>query len=290
MDRLRRIAALAKLQLEKARASSAVVDVVVRTFKRFSEDDGGTHTAALTYYTFFSIFPLLLFSASALGYVTFGDADLQDRLVESGLKTVPILKDALTPRGLAILQERRGGLALTATALAVYTGSGVIVALQHALNRIWRVDTEPTFLVKRAKSLAWLVVLGLGAAASLVLSTIAGLAPARVAAVLTLIAALAVNTGLFTAAFRFLPTIQRPWRDLLPGALVAAIGFELLKLGGSMYLRRGEDMRNATFGVFATAAALLVASFLIARVILMAAEVNAVLVERRTTRESSGPT
>lgn len=290
MDRLRRLAALGKLQLEKARASSTTVDVVVRTFKRFSEDDGGTHTAALTYYTFFSIFPLLLFSASALGYITFGNTNLQHDLVESGLKTVPILKDALSPDSLEILQQRRGGLAITAIALALYTGSGVIVALQHALNRIWRVDSEPTFLVKRAKSLAWLVVLGLGAAVSLALSTVAGLAPARLAVILTLVGALAVNTALFTVAFRFLPTIQRAWRDLLPGAVVAAIGFELLKLGGSMYLRKGEDMRNATFGVFATAAALLVASFLIARVILMAAEVNAVLVERRTTRESSGPT
>ena len=289
MDRVTRIIALAKLQLERARASSGPVDVVVRTFKRFSEDDGGTHTAALTYYTFFSIFPLLLFSAAALGYVTFDDVELQDRLVDSGLQTVPILRDAIDPEGLRVIQERRGGLALTAVALALYTGSGVIVALQHALNTIWRVENEPNFLMKRAKSLAWLVVLGVGAAASLALSTLAGFTPGPVAAVITVVGALGLNTGLFTVAFRYLPTCVMAWRDVLPGAVVAAVGFEVLKWGGSIYMRRGEDMRIATFGVFATAAALLVASFLIARVILFAAEVNAVLVERRTTRQSTGP-
>ena len=70
MDRLKRLAALAKLQIEKARARWGGVDIAVRTFKRYSEDDGGSYAAALTYYTFFSIFPLLLFAAAALGYVT----------------------------------------------------------------------------------------------------------------------------------------------------------------------------------------------------------------------------
>ena len=289
MDRFSRLIALAKLQLERTRASSGFVDVVARTFQRFSEDDGGTHTAALTYYTFFSIFPLLLFSAAALGYVTFGNVRLQEQLVDSGLQTVPILKQAIDEKALEVLQDRRSGIAMTAIGLALYTGSGVIVALQHALNTIWRVESEPNFFVKRAKSLAWLVVLGVGAAVSLALSTLAGFAPGPVAAVIGLVGALGVNTGLFTVAFRYLPTCVMAWRDVLPGAVVASVGFELLKWGGSIYMRKGEDMRNATFGVFATAAALLIASYLIARVILFAAEVNAVLVERRTTRQSSSP-
>src|SRR5688500_15606743 len=97
MDRINRLLALAKLNIERTRARGAWFDIVARTFKRFSEDDGGSYAAALTYYTFFSIFPLLLFGVAALGYLTFGNETLQQDLVGSGLKTVPILKDALTP-------------------------------------------------------------------------------------------------------------------------------------------------------------------------------------------------
>ena len=67
----------AKLRLERARARWSAVDVGVSTFKRFSEDDGGTLAAALTYYIFFSIFPLLLFAVAALGFVLRGNEELK---------------------------------------------------------------------------------------------------------------------------------------------------------------------------------------------------------------------
>lgn len=276
----------AKLLVQRARARWGAFDVAYRTFTRFSEDDGGSYAAALTYYTFFSIFPLLLFSAAALGYLTFGNDALRDDLVNSGLQTIPILKDAITPEGLAQIEANRSGLAITGTLLALYAGSGVIVAMQHALNKIYHVVDEPGFVQKRLRSLMWLAVLGVFAVISLALSTIAGFAPHALAFVLSLAGGLAVNTGLFSTAFKMLPAIKLSWREVLPGAIVAAIGFEALKVSGAVYLAGGESARSETFGAFAAAAALLIASFLIARLVLLAAEVNAVLAERRTTRQS----
>ena len=287
MDRIKRLIALGKLEIEKARARWGAFDIAYRTFKRFGEDDGPTHAASLTYYTFFSIFPLLLFSAAALGFLTFGNEVLRDQLVDSGLKTIPILKDALSPEGLQEIEDNRNGLAVTGTLLALYTGSGVIIAMQHSLNKIYHVADEPNFLQKRLRSLMWLAVLGLFAVASLALSTIAGFAPHAVAFVLSLAGGLAVNTALFSTAYKMLPAISLSWKEVLPGAIVAAIGFEILKLAGTAYLARGESTRTDTFGTFAAAAALLIASFIVARVVLLAAEVNAVLAERRATRQSS---
>jgi uncharacterized BrkB/YihY/UPF0761 family membrane protein len=71
------------------------------------------------------------------------------------------------------------------------------------------------------------------------------------------------------------------------GAVVAALLFELLKEFGTWYLSRGAEGREAAFGVFASAAGLLVASYLLAQVILLAAELNDVLAQRRVTRQSS---
>ena len=96
-----------------------------------------------------------------------------------------------------------------------------------------------------------------------------------------------MNTALFSTAYKMLPATSLSWKEVLPGAIVAAIGFEILKLAGAAYLARGESTRNDTFGTFAAAAALLIASFIVARVVLLAAEVNAVLAERRATRQSS---
>ncbi|MBA2725248.1 MAG: YihY/virulence factor BrkB family protein [Actinobacteria bacterium] len=73
LDAVKKVPQRAKVLLERARAKNRVVDIAMRTLQSFSEDDGGSYAAALTYYTFFSIFPLLLFSASILGFLTDGD-------------------------------------------------------------------------------------------------------------------------------------------------------------------------------------------------------------------------
>jgi membrane protein len=286
----------AKLQLERARARWSSVDVAMATLRRFSVDDGSSYAAALTYYMFFSIFPLLVFGIAALGYLTFGNADLQNDILAAGLESVPMLRDALSPDGLETIKERRQELALTGMVLALYSGSGAVVALEHALNKLWRVSEEPKFVHKRLRSLVWLAILGVAAITSLALSAAArtlgsllgGLPGVGEALGIGLLHAvgIAVGTLVFAAAFRVLPGKDLSWKDVLPGAVIAATAFEVLKSLGATYLQAGAASRNATFGSFATAAGLLVAAYLISQVTLLSAEVNVVLAERRATRQS----
>ncbi|MDQ3877464.1 MAG: YihY/virulence factor BrkB family protein [Actinomycetota bacterium] len=283
MNAVQQVGAQAKVKVERARARFGLVDIVLRVFKRFSEDDGGSYSAALTYYLFFSLFPLLLFAASLLGYITFGNHDLQHRIFSSGLRTIPMLKDALSPNGVSTLQSARGPAAIIALVLALYSGTGVIVALQHALNKIHHATGEPNFLQKRLRALKWLAVLGVAAVASLAITTVTQLA-GPLAAVLGIAGGLALNVGIFMTAFRFLPVTDNGWKEVFPGACVAAVVFELLKLFGALYLEHGSKARNDTFGALAGAATLLVASYLLAQVILLSAEVNAVIRERRLCR------
>jgi membrane protein len=286
VEAIKRPVAQAKLKLERVRAGHGWFDVAYRTFKRYGEDDGSSYAAALTYYTFFSIFPMLLFAAAALGYITFGNRELQQQIFDSGLKTVPVLSDVITPESLAAIRQNKESLALTGFVLALYSGSGVIVALGHALNKINHVTEEGSFVQKRLRSLMWLAILGAAAVISLGLTAVAGFAPGPLAFLLALAGGLAVNTAIFATAYRFLTVKEETWASVLPGALVAAVFFEILKVAGTAYLAGGEAGRSATFGTFAAAAALLVASYLIAQATLLAAEVNAVLAERRTTRDS----
>jgi membrane protein len=284
-----------KRRVERARARFTIVDIALTTFKRFSRDDGGSYAAALTYYTFLSIFPLLLFGLSALGYITFGNERLQRDIIDAGLEAAPMLGDILKRNALAALQQRRGQLAVTGFVLALYSGSGAIVALEHALNRLHHVTVEPNFLAKRLRSLRWLAVLGGAVVASVALSSVAaftgrlfkGLGPlgGLVTSSLSYAAALLVGVLVFGTAYRFLPAVKQSWAQVAPGAVL----FELLKLAGGAYLDTGAHSRRATFGIFATAAGLLVASYVLSQVTLMCAELNVVLAERRLTRQSQGP-
>ncbi|HVL64487.1 MAG TPA: YihY/virulence factor BrkB family protein [Actinomycetota bacterium] len=290
------LAARAKLEVERARARYGVVDIGVRTFRRFSEDDGGVLAAALTYYTFFSIFPLLIFAAAFIGYLTFLKEELRTKLLETGIESVPLLSQVLTEDSIGAMRDRRGALVLVGFLLALYSGSGGIAALGHALNRINRVSQEGNLVSKRLASLRWLALLGLagvltvalGAGIQWLVAASGASPPMKVlGGVAGIAVSLALNIAIFMTAFKFLTTAPKGWREVLPGAIVGAVAFELLKHFGARYVAAGAEGRNATFGAFATAAALLVASYLLAQITLLAAELNAVLAERRTTRESS---
>ena len=291
------VIARAKLRVERARADHGAVDVGIRTFRRFSEDDGGFFAASLTYYTFFSIFPLLIFAASALGYLTFLSAGLQERLLEEGLGAVPLISEILSFDSIRTLQEQRGTLAIVGLALALYTGSGAITALEHALNKIYRVRGEPGPISRRVRSLKWLAAAGAAVVVTVAVGALGPLAGALFGdapavalsvGILVRILGIAVSAVMFMAAFRLLPITDFSWRDVLPGAAAASIAFEILKLLGGWYLARGAGSRQETFGMaFNTAATLLVASYLLAQITLLAAELNAVLAERRTTRQSA---
>ena len=290
MTTLQQLTERGKALVERARRRSTTFDIAMATFQRFSADDGGSYAAALTYYAFFSIFPLLLFAAALLGYVVADDPALRADLIKQGLKTVPILRDAFEPDGMDTIIQNRGRIALTAAALALYSGSGAVVALEHALNKLHGVVNEPGFLAKRLRSVKWLGFLGALSLVAIAAGSLAGFAedisdgqtPVKVALTVgALVIAAGINTIAFASAYKFLPAVTSRWREVWPGAAVAGVLFQALNFGGTAYLARGETARNDTFGTFAAAATLLVASYLIAQITLLAAEVNIVLADRK---------
>ncbi len=280
----------AKARLALASVRYRPLNVLIRTLSRYSRDDVAVHAAALTYYVFFSVFPLLIFVASALGYVTFLSKQVRQDLVSSGLSAFPLLDSLLSEYALNTMQQQRGNLALVGVILGLYSGSGGVVALKRALTKIHHHEKRSGFLRSRLASLKWLAALGLTAIGSLIFGSVASFADSLVGSdslaaevilfLVAHIAGLAAGFVVFATAFKFLPEGRRSWREVAPGAAFAALLFEVIKVFGAWYLQRASAFQ-ATFGAFSTAAGLLIASYLLAHVTLVAAELNAVLIEGR---------
>ena len=269
--------------------------MAISTVKRYKGDDASVHAAALTYYMFFSIFPVMIFVASVLGYITFLSNQFRQDLVSSGLRAFPLLDSLLSEYAIDVMQRKRGSLALIGLILALYAGSGGVHALKRALTKINRLEARRGFVRGRLASLTWLVALGLTVVGSLILGSVASFASRLFESdsfffqagvfVLGHLVGAAAGFLIFATAFKFLPPGRRSWREVATGAAFAAIMFEVVKVFGAWFLKQTSASREASFGAFSTAAALLVAAFLIAQIILVAAELNAVISERHSAKQ-----
>lgn len=244
--------------------------------KKFGEDRGGSHAALIAYYGFFSMFPLLLALVTVLGFLLANDPGLRKSIVDSALSSFPVI-------GSQIRRNRIGGSGLAlavALAFAVWTGLGVIRTAQVAMDDLWDVPKgdRPGFLAATVRALLLLLVFGAGLAASAML---AGLSSSEgrfgvAAQILAFAGTVALNTLLFTTAFHVLTTAKITWRDVLPGGLVAAVGWAFLQFLGTWLVQRQLARATEVYGLFAAVIGLLSWIFIAAQLTLVAAEINVV--------------
>jgi YihY family inner membrane protein len=277
-------------RLDVALRRHAVPAVIVATVKKFGDDRGGQWAALLAYYGFFSLFPLLLVLTTILSFAVQGDPDLQERILSSALAQFPIIGDQIR----ANLGELRGSvIALVVGVIgALWAGMGVVLTLEDAMDDLWDVPRRdrPDFLHRRLRALVGLAVLGAAAlvlAALTAVGTMAGTVGwLRIPA---LAATVALDAMLFGAAFRYLTVAPIRRRDVLPGAVAAAIGWTALLAIGSWLVARQLDRAEVLYGFFAIVLGLLSWIYLGAQVALLSAELNVVLARRLWPRSLQPP-
>ncbi|MCB1039249.1 MAG: YihY/virulence factor BrkB family protein [Acidimicrobiales bacterium] len=254
--------------------------------ERFSEVNGSFVSSGVTISIFLAMFPLMLVAIAVVGFIAAGDDTVAPRLVEN-LGLTGAAADALTGTLERAADTRQAASVIGLLGLA-WSGSGVASALQQAVRVPWQEGVQG--LRERFVGMAWLVVAGIGFAAAIglggILNFLPDWAPAIVATVLSVALGLVVEVGLFTWMFWGLGTRRVPTRDLLPGAIAAAVGFEILKLVGTVLVPHLIRSSSALYGSIGIVFALLAWLALFARLIVYSSTLNAVLFEAREgTRE-----
>jgi YihY family inner membrane protein len=255
-------------------------------------DDFGAYLAALlAYYGFVSLFPLLLLLSTALGYVLSGDQRLQHEVLSSALHQFPLIGgDLAQPKRLG-----GGTVGLIVGILgSLYGGLGVAQAFQYAMNTVWGVprNNRPNPFHARGRSLLLLATAGLALMATTVLSILGGggvgAAGTAVRSV-ALAASVMIGIAVSIFAFRFAPARRLSVRDVVPGAIAAAVIWQLLQSFGVIYVRHVVKHATATNAVFAIVLGLLAFLYVTAMAVLLCAEINVVHVSRMHPRSLLTP-
>ena len=253
----------------------------VAVIYKFFEDQGPYLAALITFYGFLSLFPLLLLLASVLGFVLEDNSDLQQRILDSALSQFPIIGDQLSdPQSL-----RGSGTAVVIGGLvALYGALGVAQALQNAMNVAWSVprNRRPNPVKARLRSLLLIGTAGIAVLATTILSALGGGAGANGAlftgwvALLVTAAAVVLNAAVFIVVFRISTATKLGVRDVAPGAIIAAVIWQLLQLFGTAYVANVVKDAGITYGVFAVVLGLITWIFLAALGVVLSVEINVV--------------
>ena len=269
---------------------NAAPALAVGVARKFADDRISTLASLVAYYSFLSIFPLLLVLVSALGFVLEDDPSLRDDVLDTAFARVPVLG--------AQLRDNIEPLTGSTTALviglagALWAALGVTIALTRAFDVIWDVPRIEQRKGLRGR-LAGLVVLTVLCAALIASTVLGGLVAAggirsEGEGALALLVSFAVDVAMLVAVFWLLTDAPRRLGALLPGAVAAALGLLALQAIGGWYVDRVVTRADDTYGVFAAVIGLLSWFWLVAHVLLVGAELNVVLHRRLWPRALAG--
>lgn len=265
----------------------------VAVLYKFIDDHGVYLSVLITYYGFLALFPLILLLTSVLGFVLDGQPAWRDGILDTAVSQFPVI-------GTQISQEGFGGSTTAAIIGAVVAGWGAIRASQatlHMMNIAWAVPRHerPDPLHSPIRSLPLIAIAGLmllGTTVGTVLATNAGaygmelqrMVPSLVLAVSFLVAVLVFGLGMWVGT-----SYPVRFRQVLPGALFAAVGWLLLQRFGITYANQIVSRSGDTYGVFAFVLGLIGFIFLAAQIVVLAVEINVVRVKRLWPRALLGP-
>ena len=271
--------------LDRARVRSRLLDHAINTQQHYSSLKGSYRAAAVTYYAFLSFFPILAIAFFVVGSVASVFPDAQDNLVTALESVLPgLIGDGPDQISLDAVQQAARTVGVIGLAVLVYSGLGWTSCMRDALNQVFEEPTtlQPNFVVGKLRDLVTLTVIGVIMIVSVAISGLVtgfsrelldllgldqGLAPEL--ALLVVVLGGAADLLLFFAIFTLLVRPRLPLRSLWAGALLGAIGAELLKWLSSYLIGLTKD--QPAFQAFGIALILLVWINYFSRVVVYAA-------------------
>ena len=257
-------------------------DHLRRTWGRYQADHGDRLAAAVTFYWFLSLFPILLIAIFLFRLLN-GDSAVAD--VRSGLSGY--LPAQLVDTVATTLEAHAGKAGVIGLLGLLISGLGWIDALREAIREVWHITgTKRNLVVRKLIDVAALVGLFATIGASVFLTGLAGSGPRFLLSqlgvdktsaailftkVLGFVLAGLADVVLFLYLFLRLAHVRAPVRQVLPGAVFGAFGFFVLKLIGGYYVQHTTSRGEATYGTFAVVAGLLLFLNLISRLVLVSA-------------------
>ncbi|MCQ4277072.1 YihY/virulence factor BrkB family protein [Stutzerimonas degradans] len=258
-----------------------------RTIKEFSNDDMSTYASALAYRALFSLFPFLLFLMALLGFLNLSEffAWLRE---QAALALPAVAMEQVNPV-IDQLQQQKSGLLSVGILVALWTASAGFRSLMNAMNRAYDVDEgRPSWklmLLSLLYTIGTAVILlasaGLMIVGPQVMEWLADLVGLKETIVLLWAwlrwpVVVFLMMLLVAVLYYVTPDVKQEFRFITPGSVLAVIVWIAASVGFGIYVQNFADY-NATYGSIGAIIVLLLYFYISAAVLLLGAELNAVI-------------
>jgi membrane protein len=262
-------------------------EVLKKSFKGFSNDRTTKMSSSLSYYTIFSMAPLLIIIISLSGLFLGQDAaqgKIYDQLSNFiGSNAASQLQTMIQN---ASLSGKSKFAAIIGIATLIIGATTVFAQIQDTINFIWGIKPKPkkgwlSFLKNRFLSFSVIIGLAFLLLVSLTLSTIVDTFSASLKAhfpqitvvllyVINTVITLLLTALIFGTIFKVLPDAKIRWRDVITGAITTAVLFMLAKFGISFYISKSNV--GSTYGAAGSLVILLLWVYFSAMILYFGAE------------------
>ncbi len=255
---------------------------------RMSEDDIATPAAAMAYYFFFSMFPMLLFVLALASM--FPAQGLEQWLLDALAQRLPgeaytLIAGTVT----SLLATSRGGLVSIGAVLTLWSASSAIGSTINGLNRAYRATEYRPWWWLRLEAVGLTLALSLLVIVAFILGPFGGRLVAivtgffgplagAVAFVLRWVLSITSVMLIVAAIYYFCPAVRREWQWIRPGSALFTLGFAGTSAVFSYYVQH-FGAYDKTYGSLGAVIILLFWMYLLALFLLLGGELNAFLEE-----------
>jgi membrane protein len=266
------------------------------TVQSFIDDEGMKLSASLSYYTIFSIAPVIVIVISVTGLV-FGEDAVAGRIYYQ-IKSLIGPDAALQIQNIIAnvqLQDRGFAGTIAGVVILLFGATGVFTEIQSSINFIWSIKAKPKrgiikYIINRLLSFSLIMSIGFILMVSLLVNSVVdvlydklehllNIGSLNILYAVNMLLIFIIITTLFTVIFKVLPDAYIRWKDAMVGSSFTAILFIIGKFIIGLYI--GNSKLGITYGTAASIIVILVWVYYTSIILYMGAEFTKTYARRK---------
>lgn len=262
------------------------MDLLTHLIVKVKKDDIFALASQLAYYLVLAFFPFLIFMITLVGFFNLNESAVMDGL--SGLLPISVF-ELMESIIIEIIGSQNTGLLGISILITIWTASSGFRAVIKGINKAYDIEDDRNYIRRTIRSIFGTIALAfalLSALALLVFGNIIGkyLTSALpfpeitgiIWGILRNVVVIFALILVFAIIYRYAPAKRIRWKEVLPGAIISALGWLLLSMGFSFYVNNYSNY-SRVYGSLAAVFILMIWLFLTSMIFIFGVEINSVL-------------